>query len=132
MIRVIPIGRKANLTIVAYGGMADLTNQLLEDIFRETDNIPELIVPSLISALPVDLVARSVESSGKLVVLEEGSPSGGIGSELIAGVMERSSLPVKVRRIGALPVPIPSVKSLEHIVLPDRERIIAEIIESFK
>jgi 2-oxoisovalerate dehydrogenase E1 component len=65
------------------------------------------------------------------VVLEEGSAYAGPGSELISAVIERLEVKIKVKRIAALPVPIPSVKSLEHIVLPDRPRIIQEIKETF-
>jgi 2-oxoisovalerate dehydrogenase E1 component len=131
VVRVRPAVSKPALTIVAYGGMADLVNGILESIFLETDCKPELIVPSLISALPIALVADAVSATGKLLVIEEGSAYAGIGAELIAGIAEQSDVPFKVRRIAALPVPIPSVKSLEHIVLPDKERILTEIRTHF-
>lgn len=116
-----------DITIVAYGGMADTVNSLLANIFLETDLKPELIVPSLISCLPVSIISKSVARTGKLVVIEEGSAYAGIGAELIAQVTEQLDEKIKARRIAALPVPIPSVKSLEHTVLPDKERIIEEI-----
>jgi len=119
------------LTIVAYGGMADVVNSLLNDIFSSTDLKPELIVPSLISSLPVTIIAESVNKTGRLVVIEEGSAYAGIGSELISQLVETMESSFKVKRIAAHPVPIPSVKSLEHLVLPDKERIIQEIKESF-
>jgi 2-oxoisovalerate dehydrogenase E1 component len=132
VVKVSPVGTTPTVTIVAYGGMADVANSLLEDMFQQTDLIPELIVPSLISELPFALILNSVQASGRLVILEEGSTTGGIGSEVIAGVGEAANFPYRVKRIGSLPVPIPSVKSLEQIVLPDKERIIKEITESFK
>lgn len=121
-----------DITIVAYGGMADVVNGLLTTIFLETDLKAELVIPSLISALPVDVIVQSVARTGKLLVIEEGSAYGGIGAELIAQVTEQmdeknDGRRVKARRIAALPVPIPSVKSLEHTVLPDKERILEEI-----
>ena len=131
VVRIRPAVSRPTLTIVAYGGMADVVAGLLDDIFLETDHKPELIVPSLISRLPVDLITASVERSGRLVVIEEGSGFAGIGSELIASVVERSSMKIRVKRISALPVPIPSVKTLENIVLPDRDRILQEIKASF-
>ena len=116
-----------DITIVAYGGMADLVNGLLTNIFLETDLKAELIIPCLISALPVDIIVQSVARTGQLLVIEEGSAYGGIGAELIAQVVERTEQKIKARRIAAHPVPIPSVKSLEHTVLPDKERILDEI-----
>jgi 2-oxoisovalerate dehydrogenase E1 component len=131
VVRIRPGISLPTLTIVAYGGMADVVNSLLNDIFSSTDLKPELIVPSLISSLPVTIIAESVNKTGRLVVIEEGSAYAGIGSELISQLVETMEHSFKVKRIAAHPVPIPSVKSLEHLVLPDKERIIQEIKESF-
>ena len=132
VVRIRPAVSAPTLTIVAYGGMADMVAGLLQQIFLETDHKPELIVPSLISRLPVDLVTAAAGRSGRLLVIEEGSSFAGVGAELIAAVTERSSTPIRARRIAALPVPIPSVKSLENMVLPDKTRIVQEIKESFQ
>jgi len=131
VVRIRPAVSSPSLTIVAYGGMADVVAGLLDHIFLEADLKPELIVPSLISQLPVDLVAASVSRSGRLLVIEESSSFAGVGGELIASVMERAAFPFRAKRIGAYPVPIPSVKSLENIILPDKTRILQEIKASF-
>lgn len=131
VVRVRPAVSEPTLTIVAYGGMADEVLAMLETIFLETDLKPELIVPSLISQLPVDIIAQSVSNTGNLVMIEEGSGYAGIGSELIAAMAERINSNFKVKRIAAYPVPIPAVKSLEHAVLPEKHRIIKEIKETF-
>ncbi|HEY4334353.1 MAG TPA: thiamine pyrophosphate-dependent enzyme, partial [Puia sp.] len=60
VVRIRPGVSVPTLTIVAYGGMAEQVAGMLEAIFLETDHKPELIVPSLVSHLPVDLVAGSV------------------------------------------------------------------------
>jgi pyruvate dehydrogenase E1 component beta subunit len=111
--------------------MADEMLSMLEAIFMETNLKPEFIVPSLISQLPIDIIVQSAMDTGKLLVIEEGSGYAGIGSELLASVSERAAGPIKMKRIAAYPVPIPAVKSLEHAVLPDKQRIIKEIKETF-
>jgi 2-oxoisovalerate dehydrogenase E1 component len=131
VIRMRPAVSSPDITIVAYGGMADIIAGMLDEIFIETDLIPELIIPTLISDLPVDLIVISVAETGKLVVIEEGSTVGGIGSEVISSVAEFSGMGFRSKRISALPVPIPSVKSLENIVIPNKERIIEEIRKTF-
>jgi 2-oxoisovalerate dehydrogenase E1 component len=131
VVRIRPAVSVPTLTIVAYGGMADTVAGLLDQVFAETDHKPELIVPSLISHLPVELVAESASRTGRLLVIEEGTSYAGIGSELIASVVERTENKIRTRRITALPVPIPSVKSLENIVLPEKIRILHEIAASF-
>ncbi|MEO5967186.1 MAG: transketolase C-terminal domain-containing protein, partial [Ferruginibacter sp.] len=130
VVRVSPTVSLPSLTIVAYGGMADIINTFLINIFIETNLLVELIIPTLISDLPIELISKSVEQTGKLVVIEEGSAYAGIGSELIAGLNELG-VNFKGKRIAALPVPIPSAKSLEHAVLPGLERIIEEIKKTY-
>jgi len=127
VVRIRPVQSDPSLTIVSYGGMADLVAGMLDQIFLETDRLPELIVPSRISRLPLELVAASVGRTGSLLVIEEGSAFAGIGGELIAAVVERTGQKITAKRIAAHPVPIPSVKTLENIVLPDKARILQEI-----
>ena len=131
VVKVKPVIAIPTLTILAYGGMADTVNKILSAIFIETDMKPELIVPSLISDLPVDIIIESDIKTKNLLIIEEGSAFAGIGAELIAQVVEQTDFKIKVKRIAAYPVPIPSVKTLEHIVLPEKERIIKEIKAHF-
>ena len=131
VVKIRPAISVPTITIIAYGGMADLVNQILQNIFLETDLVPELIVPSKISQLPIDIIITSLLQTKKLLVIEEGSAFAGIGAELIAQVVEQIDFVINAKRIAAHPVPIPSVKSLEHIVLPDKERIINEIKANF-
>jgi len=131
VVRIRPAVSNPTITIVAYGGMAEIVAAALEDIFIQTDLKPVLIVPSLISQLPVDLVAASAATTGRLLVIEEGTPFAGIGAELVAAVAELSKSHVQMKRIAALPVPIPSVKSLENLVLPDKNSIISQIKQFF-
>jgi 2-oxoisovalerate dehydrogenase E1 component len=132
IVRIRPAVSAPTLTIVAYGGMADLVAGMLDEIFTEADHKPELFVPTLISSLPVAMVAESVSRTGRLLVIEEGSGFAGIGSELISAVVENTAFRIVARRVTAHPVPIPSVKSLENSVLPDRKRILDEIKASFQ
>jgi 2-oxoisovalerate dehydrogenase E1 component len=127
VVRVRPAASSPTLTLVSYGGMSELFHQLLPRIFRETDQKPELLVLTQISPLPVQSILDSVQKTGKLVVLEEGSAAGGVGSEVIASVIEQVNIAVRAKRIAALPVPIPSVKSLEGEVLPGPDRVVSEI-----
>lgn len=131
VVKVRPVVSVPSLTIVAYGGMADIVNNILNDIFLQTDFKPELIVPSLISELPVDIIIQSAATTKRLLVIEEGSAFAGIGAELIAQVTEQMDIKIRIKRISAHAVPIPSVKTLEHIVLPEKERIIQEIKAHF-
>ncbi len=128
VVRASPVSSAPTITIVTYGNMADMVIRDINRIFMETDEIAEVIVLSKIHPVDYTAVISSVEATGKLMVVEEGSKVNGIGSEIIASVMERIHRPIRVMRVGAIPVPIPSVKSLEKIVLPSIEVIIEKIL----
>lgn len=130
LIRIRPRLSTPTVTIVGYGGMADLVIDCIEAMIVELDLKPELFVPVKIH--PVDCIPAivdSVRTTGRLFVAEEGSVFTGFGSEIIAAVKERVSGAFAAGRIGSLPVPIPASKSLENDVLPDREAFLKKIGE---
>lgn len=132
IVHIKPIVSEADVTIVAYGGMADFVATMIEELFKACDIKPELIVPSLISEIPIKLLSTCVSNTKKLIVIEEGSSYAAYSSELISALSEAIDVSFKVKRIAGLPVPIPAVKSLELEVIPDKDRIISEIKSMFK
>jgi 2-oxoisovalerate dehydrogenase E1 component len=125
-----PQSSSANATIVTYGGMAEVALEALQPLFFELELKPEIIVLSKIHPIDYREILESVSRTKKLYVMEEGSAFAGLGAEIIASVQEQSKEKIIARRIAALPVPIPSVRSLEDKVLPNVESIIRIISES--
>jgi 2-oxoisovalerate dehydrogenase E1 component len=118
------------LTIVSYGGIASEVFEKLNEIFIETEFLPELIVLSQLSPLDITPIIDSVKKSRNLIIIEEGGKDFGIGSEILSSVVEHYDAPeleIK-RRIGAYPVPIPSARSMEEYTLPNK-KILNEIIK---
>lgn len=95
--------------------------------FFNTDIIAEVIILTKINPIEYSTLIESISVTQSLIVVEEGSKYFGVGSEIISGIMERINFKIKVQRIGALQVPIPSVKSLECQVLPNINTIINTI-----
>ena len=127
VIRASPVISKATATIVTYGANADWIIENLNVIFSATDFIPEVIVLTKIHPINYNEILNSVKHTRRLYVVEEGNKLNGIGSEIIAAVIEQSQTPVYAKRIGAVTVPIPAVKSLENMVLPGIETLISAI-----
>jgi 2-oxoisovalerate dehydrogenase E1 component len=127
VIKISPINSTPTLTIVTYGTNADWISENLENIFVETDKLAEVIVLTKINPIDYSVIIESVKHTHYLLVVEEGSKQFGIGAEIVAGVMEKVNFPIVIKRVGAIPVPIPSVKSLENIVLPSIKNIIEVI-----
>jgi 2-oxoisovalerate dehydrogenase E1 component len=119
-IKLSPVFETPTLTIVSYGGIARNIIESIKSIAIETGFIPEFLVLTLISPLDVGTIIISVRSTKRLIVVEEGSKSFGIGAEIIAQVIESlGSDVILARRVGALAVPIPASSTLENIVLPN-------------
>lgn len=130
VVRIKPSRSNANATIVTYGGMVDTVLDSIKPLFLELEVIPEIIVLSKINPIDYFHIIESVKKTKTLYVVEEGTAAFGIGSEIIATVREEIAGNFVARRVAALPVPIPSVKSLESAVLPSVDRVIKSIGES--
>lgn len=120
-----------DVTLVGFSyllGMAlDAADQLAQD-----DISAEVI--DLRSIKPIDMatILDSVEKTGRIVIVEEGPKTGGVGAEIAAAVAENAltSLDGRVIRVAAADTPIPSGLELERAVLPDTERIKAACADS--
>lgn len=130
VIRGRPTISSPNATLVTYGGTAGILVDVIEDLFYEHEIKSELFVLTKISPIDCGPVIDSVKTTGRLFVVEDGSSSFGIGSEIIANVSQALSSKFLSMRIGAYPVPIPSAKSVEYEILPNKQRIIRTIIEA--
>lgn len=127
--RVRPRLSAPDVTVVTYGGMTDTVLSGVETLFREHSIKVEVIVPSRLCPMDISPILESVQATGRLVTVEEGSGFGAIGAEITALVAEQANVPVRTKRISAMPVPIPSVRSLEDQVLPTRTSIVETISE---
>jgi 2-oxoisovalerate dehydrogenase E1 component len=130
--RIIPDKKKPNLTLVAYGGMVDVALGSLITLFKELEVFAEIVVPTSLCPLDLEPILTSVQKTGRLVTLEEGSGYSGFGGEIIAQVCEIADFNFIAKRIAALPVPIPSAKSLEMEVLPTSDKIIETVRSLFR
>jgi len=130
VVKISPLKSKPTATIVTYGGNTNVVLNILEKLFVETDFKFELFVLTRINPIDYDVIIESVKQTKTLFVVEEGSAIGGIGSEIIAYVNEMTSEKVFSKRIASLPVPIPSVKSLENSVLTSEENVFNQIKKS--
>ncbi len=115
-----PIQDIPTVTIVTYGGISHDVFNSLHEIFIETDLVPEVIVLSQISPLDISPILKSINTTRRVIVVEEGGKSFGIGSEIISQIVESVSHNLLLaRRIGSKPVAIPSAQDVENYVLPN-------------
>ncbi len=121
---------EADVTIVAYGGMAELAQQAAEALLMQEEIYAEVVVPSAINPLDVAPIAASLRRSGRLLVCEEAPQTAGWGAEVIrrVAVEHFGLLRAAPSHVAALDLPIANTEPLEAAILPQREAIIARAI----
>jgi pyruvate dehydrogenase E1 component beta subunit len=124
--RVVRIGSDVTITAYSYG--VHLSLEAAEELSKEGI---EAEVIDLISIKPIDAqtIHASVEKTGRLVTVEEGSITGGVGAEVVSLVAENSLhfLDGRIARVGKADVPIPASPSAERLVLPSAGNIVEAV-----
>ena len=132
---VLPIGRAkieragSHVTITAFSKMVKTALDAAEAL--ATLGIEaEVINLRSIRPLDVDTIVESVKKTNRIVSLEEGWPTAGIGAEIAALIQEHAFdwLDAPVTRVTGKDVPMPYAANLEKLALPS----VAEVVEAAK
>lgn len=119
------------LTLAAYGYMAELAREALLRLAFEQEIFCELYVPSQLAPQPPagaldEALADSLQRTGRLLTIEEGSYTLGWGAEMAARAAQQLGSGLQaVRRVAAADQPIPASVTLEEAALPGVEDILA-------
>jgi 2-oxoisovalerate dehydrogenase E1 component len=133
----IPFGRGAirragdDLTIVSWGATVEKSLQAAARL-AERDGIEiEVIDLRTISPWDHELVATSVASTHRLLVVHEDVITAGFGGEVAAWVGEHcfTDLDAPIRRVGALDTFVAYEPTLEHAILPQVDDIAAAALD---
>ncbi|WPX54015.1 thiamine pyrophosphate-dependent enzyme [Pseudomonas sp. CCI4.2] len=84
-LKLSPTGATPTITIVSYGESARHIADNLELFFYETDYIPELICVTQLHPLDISLIEKSVNRTGNVLIVEDGSISFGFVGEYVSG-----------------------------------------------
>ena len=131
---IIPIGKAQvirpgnDVTIVSYSNQLLMVEKAVEYLAQQGIDC-EIIDLRTISPLDMKTILTSLEKTGRLVIVEEGHKSFGIGAEISARVMEEGFdlLESPVVRVGSLDTPIPFSPILEKEVIPNPQKIAAAV-----
>lgn len=124
---IVPIGKAAvrrsgsDVSVVCHGYMVRIALEAAELLEGEGISCEVIDLRSL-APLDLDCLTQSVERTGRLLTLEEGQVTCGIGVEVAARIFERiGHRPWS--RVGALPAPVSSNPVLEAACIPDAARV---------
>jgi 2-oxoisovalerate dehydrogenase E1 component len=118
-----------DLTVVTYGAVVPRALQAAQRMARELKVEVEVIDLRCLSPYDFDAIAASVKKTSKVIVAHEDMLSWGYGAEIAARIGDElfHDLDAPVRRIGAMDTFVAYQPLLEDVILPQPERLFAEM-----
>jgi pyruvate/2-oxoglutarate/acetoin dehydrogenase E1 component len=131
---LIPLGQAevkrsgTDISVITYGGGVFLAMQAARRMARQGVEV-EVVDLRTLKPLDIDTVIRSVQRTGRVIVLCEAPITGSFASEVVARIVENcfSSLSCPPERIGAADVPVPVAAPLERAALPQLTDVVSTI-----
>jgi pyruvate dehydrogenase E1 component beta subunit len=128
---LVPLGKGevkrqgSDLTIIALGAMVQRALEAGNELEKKGLSV-EVVDPRTILPLDREIILRSVEKTGRAVIVHEAPTFGGFGGE-IAGILADEGIDFldgPVKRVGGRFCPVPSSPAMEQYYLPSVERIV--------
>lgn len=115
-------------TIATYSSMLKPSLNAAEKLQAEGISV-EVVDLRCLRPLDMAPVLASVKKTNRLVVVEEGWKSFGVGAEIAARVQEEAfdDLDAPIGRVAGKEVPMPYAKNLEKLCIPNENDIIAAV-----
>jgi len=133
---LIPIGKSViqrpgkHVTIVTYSKMLDISQKAADQL--AADGVEAEIV-DLRTLRPLDMepILESVKKTNRVVIVEEGWKSFGVGAEVASRIYEEAfdDLDAPIQRVAQLEVPLPYNQNLEQLALPKPEWVVRAVHE---
>ncbi len=115
-------------TLVAYSRMTHVALDAAEKLAKEGVSAEVVDLRSL-RPLDEETILASVHKTHRCVIVHEGWPYGGVGAEIADRVQRLAfdDLDAPVLRVTSLDVPMPYNATLEQLVMPQPDRVIAAV-----
>tara|TARA_B100000686_G_scaffold352127_1_gene453055 strand:- start:6707 stop:7687 length:981 start_codon:yes stop_codon:yes gene_type:complete len=127
---IVPIGKGkivksgSDVTITAFSIMVGKALDAAEIVSKDGINV-EVIDLRTIRPLDIETIISSVKKTNRLISIEEGWPTSGIGAEIAALTIKHAFdyLDAPIERITGLDIPLPYAENLERAALPQVSNI---------
>jgi len=136
---LIPIGKAkierqgTDVTITAHAKMVGFSLQAAEILAKEHGISCEVVNLRTLRPLDRDTIINSVKKTNRIVNVEEGWPTCGIGAEIAGVIMESDAfdyLDAPLNRVTGADVPMPYSISIERLAVPQVENIISAVLKT--
>lgn len=118
-----------DLTVISYSLMVHRILRAAEELDKQGVHI-EVIDLRTLNPLDKTTILKSVEKTGRLLIVHQASITSGFGAEIAAMVAKEGFdlLVSPIHRLGARDVPVPFSPKLEDFVVPNEHRIVEEVL----
>ncbi|QQM95343.1 alpha-ketoacid dehydrogenase subunit beta [Staphylococcus pseudintermedius] len=115
-----------DLTIITYGAMVQESMKVAEELEKDGHSV-EVIDLRTVQPLDVDTLVKSVEKTGRVIVVQEAQKQAGVGANVVAELSERAilSLEAPIGRVAA-PDTIYPFTQAENVWLPNKTDIVEQ------
>jgi pyruvate dehydrogenase E1 component beta subunit len=126
----VPLGKAeieqegSDLTVISYGSMMKYTKEALD----KSNYSAEIVDVRTISPLDTQTIIKSVEKTGRCVIINEEQKNCGFAAEIIARINEKAffSLEAPIQRVTGYDTAFPLGK-LENYYIPSEKRILKAV-----
>jgi pyruvate dehydrogenase E1 component beta subunit len=89
----------------------------------------EVVDMRVLRPMDTETVAESVRKTNRLVIVEEGWKTLGVGSEIAAAVQEQAFdyLDAPIERVGSLEIPVPYNRDMERAIFPNKDSVVKAV-----
>lgn len=128
-----PQTEKVDITLLGYGGVADLLVQCCQRLFEEHDIVAQVLCPTQIYPFEIEKYLGILQRSANLALIEEGQGFASFSAEILAQLATlKTGMAWKVARVAAPPVCIPSCGPLEKQILPSLDSVVKQVVSLVK
>lgn len=112
-----------DISVFTWGAMVPVAENAAEEAEKDGYSV-EVIDLRTLYPLDKDIIAESVQKTGRAVIVHEAHATGGVGSEITSVINDTSFLYLKspIERVTGFDVPVP-LFSTEHDYLPSPKRV---------
>lgn len=133
---IVPIGKSKiqrpgrDVTVVTYSKMLEISMKAAEQLASEGIEV-EIVDLRSLRPLDMDPVLESLKKTNRVVIVEEGWKSYGVGAEVAARIYEEAfdDIDAPVKRVAQAEVPLPYNRTLEQMALPNVTDVVKAVKE---
>jgi pyruvate dehydrogenase E1 component beta subunit len=117
-----------DVSLIAHSKMVFVALEAAKELEKEGIDA-EVIDPRTLRPLDLETILESVRKTNRVVIVEEGWPYCGVGAQFVDWIQQRAFdyLDAPILRVTGADVPMPYAKNLEHLCLPDKNRVIEAV-----